>query len=414
MKKHPGFNQEIETEFQEEFYRNSLRTHRIALWIGIVVYIFFQLLDLGMAPEITQNLLIIRFGVVIPVLLALFAFSFTKIHKNLYDLASSLALLAAGIGVMAVQIAVEPGGFSTYITSLIIVIISAYTLARLRYLAACFTGWVLFAVFTGTALFLNITNNLVISVAFLAVSNLIGMTSAYFNERYMRSEFLQRKLLEQERQRSDRLLLNILPTPVAERLKQGDIIADSYDDASVLFVDIVGFTQWASQKHPEEVLSTLNVVFSHYDKLVEELQLEKIKTIGDAYMVVGGVPTPQANHLVAIATLALRIRETMQDNSQINPAGFVLRQGIQCGPVVAGVIGSKKFIYDLWGDTVNTANRLEFSAEAGRIQVSQYVYERLKDSFTFEERGLVLLKGKGELLTYWLTGKKDTVIESVS
>lgn len=406
MKNERLFTRELEIEYQSEFYQNSLRTHRIALWTGIAVYIVFQLLDLGMPPDVLRGLLIIRFGIVIPILLIFLAFSYTAYHKTVYDWASSLSLITAGVGVMAVQATVDVSGFATFITSLIIVVICAYTLARLRFGTALITGWILFTIFIFSALALRTTNNLVISIAFLAVSNLVGMISAYFTDQYMRRDFLQRRMLEQERQRSEKLLLNILPTPVAERLKKGDLIADSFEDASILFADIVGFTQWAGQKKPEQVLAALNIVFSHYDKLVEEFGLEKIKTIGDAYMVVGGVPVVQPDHLFSIASLALKMQETMKNSIDINPNGFAIRIGIQCGPVVAGVIGSKKFIYDLWGDTVNTANRLEFSGESGRIQVSKEVYERLKNDFSFEERGMITLKGKGQLFTYWLTGEK--------
>lgn len=404
------FPKHLEAAYQEEFFYASLRTHRIAIWTAAVVYIIFELLDLGMPADVLSGITIVRFGVVIPVLLWLLAFSYMPFYKPHYNWAASLGLVVTGVGVMAVQVVVDSPGFSLFIVSLVIIIISGYTLARLRYRYAVISGWLLFFIYIIIALGLGaVTNdliNLMMSAVFLVVSNFIGMVSAYFSEQYLRRDFIQRRLLEQERERSEKLLLNILPTPVAERLKRGDLIADSFEDASVLFADIVDFTLWSGRQMPEQVLSTLNVIFSKFDELVDSYGLEKIKTIGDAYMVVSGVPTPKPDHLALLANLALDYQKTINEIPEIAEHHFQIRIGIQCGPVVAGVIGSKKFIYDLWGDTVNTASRLEASGAPGRIQVSRDVYERLKDEFDFEERGVISLKGKGELQAYWLVGKK--------
>ncbi len=403
------FPKHLEAAYQDEFFNTSLNTHRIAIWTGIIAYLIFEFLDLGMPAPILRGVTIIRFGFVIPILLWLFVFSYMPFYKPHYNWASSLGLTVTGVGVMAVQVVVDPPGFSVFIVSLVIIIISAYTLARQRYQYAVITGWLLFAIFIVVALAIGGDNllNMVMSSVFLAISNFIGMVSAYFSEQYMRRDFIQRQLLEQERQRSEELLLNILPTEVAQRLKQGDLIADSFEDASVLFADIVDFTLWSGKQAPEKVLSTLNVLFSRFDTLVDWYELEKIKTIGDAYMVVSGVPSPRADHLQQLASLALDMQKTMMNLPEIAAEGFQIRIGIQCGPVVAGVIGSKKFIYDLWGDTVNTASRLEAHGAPGRIQVSAEVYARLKDSFEFEARGAIKLKGKGDMQAYWLLKKKD-------
>lgn len=403
------FPKHLEAAYQDEFFNTSLRTHRIAIWTGIIVFLIFELLDLGMPPDVLRGVTIIRLGVVIPILLWLFAFSYMPFYKPHYNWAASLGLLVTGVGVMAVQVVVDPPGFTLFIVSLVIIIISAYTLARLRYRSAVITGWTLFGIYIFIAVGLAADNNLLnllMSAVFLGVSNFIGMVSAYFSEQYLRRDFIQRRLLEQERERSEKLLLNILPTPVAERLKRGDLIADSFEDASVLFADIVDFTLWSGRQTPEQVLSTLNIIFSKFDALVDSYGLEKIKTIGDAYMVVSGVPTPRPDHLTLLANLALDFQKTIHELPEIAEHNFQIRIGIQCGPVVAGVIGSKKFIYDLWGDTVNTASRLEASGAPGRIQVSQDVYQRLKDTFSFEERGQVSLKGKGDVQAYWLVEKK--------
>ncbi|MGK7905007.1 MAG: adenylate/guanylate cyclase domain-containing protein [Hormoscilla sp.] len=220
------------------------------------------------------------------------------------------------------------------------------------------------------------------------------------------------KQLEEEQKKSERLLLNILPKPIAERLKrQEQTIADDFAEVTVLFADIVGFTKLSSQVTPIELVKLLNRIFSAFDQLADKHGLEKIKTIGDAYMVVGGLPVPREDHASAIARMALDMQkviaqfnaEQAQYNSH-NTQTLKIRIGINTGPVVAGVIGVKKFIYDLWGDTVNIASRMESHGIAGYIQVSEATYEHLKENFRCKPRGAIEVKGKGEMLTYILIG----------
>lgn len=208
-------------------------------------------------------------------------------------------------------------------------------------------------------------------------------------------------------QKSESLLLNILPKPIAEQLKQStEAIAEHFDEVSILFSDIVGFTPLSARLSPIELVKLLNEMFSKFDKLAEKYQLEKIKTIGDAYMVAAGLPVPRPNHAQAIAEMALDMQEAIQQFSRENNEEFQIRIGINSGPVVAGVIGKKKFIYDLWGDTVNVASRMESSGSPGKIQVTAETYELLKEHYVLEERGKVLVKGKGEMITYWLVDRK--------
>ncbi len=215
------------------------------------------------------------------------------------------------------------------------------------------------------------------------------------------------QLLQVEQEKSERLLLNILPKPVAQRLKQSPgVIAERFDDVTVLFADIVDFTPFSANVSPEELVSLLNDVFSLFDQLAEKHGLEKIKTIGDAYMAVGGLPTPVENHATAVANMALDMRYEM--NRRFG-GKLQVRIGLHTGPVVAGVIGQKKFIYDLWGDTVNTASRMESHGLAGCIQVTETTYQRLKEDYLFENRGSVQVKGKGKLVTYLLVGQKPLI-----
>lgn len=201
---------------------------------------------------------------------------------------------------------------------------------------------------------------------------------------------------------NERLLLNVLPASIANKLKQQvGIIAERFDDASVLFADIVGFTPLSARLSPTELIESLNRVFSGFDELADHHKLEKIKTIGDGYMVAGGLIEQNADHLAAMATMAMAMHENVRKlNSEFG--GLSLRIGLQVGSVIAGVIGIRKFIYDVWGDTVNTASRLESHGAPGRTHVSEMVFERLQGRFAFEARGTIELKGRGPMNTYFL------------
>ena len=219
--------------------------------------------------------------------------------------------------------------------------------------------------------------------------------------------------VQQERNKSDRLLLNILPYSIAERLKQGhNPIADWFPQVTILFADIVGFTQLSSQISAPELVDRLNDIFTAFDYWTQYYQLEKIKTIGDNYMVVGGVPKEHPNHAGAMAEMALKIQEEILKFNRDRHQTLSLRIGIHTGPVVAGVIGKKKFIYDLWGDAVNTASRMESHSLPGQIQVSQATYHLLNDRYQFEKRGEIEIKGKGKMTTYFLQGRKENLTRS--
>ncbi|MEM9005269.1 MAG: adenylate/guanylate cyclase domain-containing protein [Cyanobacteria bacterium P01_F01_bin.86] len=211
--------------------------------------------------------------------------------------------------------------------------------------------------------------------------------------------------LQIEKEKSEHLLLNILPQPIAHRLKQQEsTIADHFAEVTVLFADIVDFTRLSTELSPQVLVGMLNDIFSTFDGLAEKHNLEKIKTIGDAYMVVGGLPEHRDDHAAAIAAMALDMQTAIVTLSQQHKRPFKMRIGINTGPVIAGVIGKKKFIYDLWGDTVNIASRMESSGIAGEIQVTDATYKALKGEYIFDHRGEVAVKGKGPMETYLLRG----------
>ncbi|MEW6496828.1 MAG: adenylate/guanylate cyclase domain-containing protein [Cyanobacteriota bacterium] len=216
--------------------------------------------------------------------------------------------------------------------------------------------------------------------------------------------------LRLEQKKSEQLLLNILPEPIANQLKQNPgAIAEQFNEVTIMFADIVGFTPLSARLKPIELVNLLNQIFSTFDNLAEQLGLEKIKTIGDAYMVAAGLPIPRADHAEAIAQMALAMQAAVERFQSELGETIQIRIGINTGIVVAGVIGTKKFIYDLWGDAVNVASRMESSGQPGSIQVTEATYERLKDKYVFLKRGTIEVKGKGEMKTYWLVGSTKKV-----
>lgn len=209
-------------------------------------------------------------------------------------------------------------------------------------------------------------------------------------------------------QRADNLLLNILPGSIAEKLKaKAQTIADSFTSASILFADVVDFTPQAERVSPGRVVEMLDRLFGHFDSLSERYEVEKIKTLGDCYMAAAGIPLPRSDHARTLALMALDMLDAVGQNGAVGSLGFQLRIGINSGPVVAGVIGRKRLLYDLWGDAVNTAGRMQTEGTPGHIQVTRATYELLKDEFICERRGTVPIKGKGAMETWYVVGRRE-------
>jgi class 3 adenylate cyclase len=274
--------------------------------------------------------------------------------------------------------------------------------------AAGYRAWALAVVawFGGTPLIFlavsDLPDDFATRLVYGAVSDLALLTAVLLLGEAVRG----RRALAVEQDRSERLLLNVLPAPIAARLKQGEaVIADRFQEVTVLFVDLVDFTRSSDHSTPERVVQVLDDLFTAFDRLAERHGLEKIKTIGDAYMAVGGLPAPRPDHAQAVAEMALAVREETARHRDPSGQPLALRIGIDTGPVVAGVIGTTKFSYDLWGDTVNTASRMESQGVVGCIQVTERTYQRLGDGYRFERRGPIQIKGKGELVTWFLVGR---------
>lgn len=258
--------------------------------------------------------------------------------------------------------------------------------------------------------YIRTTNNLppwVLLAFFLMNLGTISLVAFVLLYAFIRERNSALAQVRVEREKSDTLLLNILPREIAPRLKNNPgTIADGYECASILFADIVNFTPWSAELPPAEMVAMLNEIFSYFDSLLEPHGVEKIRTIGDNYMCVAGVPTPRPDHAQTLARMALAMREYIRGRPPRNGKHLDFRIGINSGPLVAGVIGTKKFVYDVWGDPVNVASRMESNSIPGKIQIGRATYELIKNEFVCEPRGIMDIKGKGKVATWFLVGEK--------
>ena len=307
------------------------------------------------------------------------------------DLASRLATEGAG-----------PGGGGAYAMFALLTLFALHTLTRLPFVAATPLAAVYVALWVAVMRAVPGTEpgDVAIYTLFLLLGWAVAAGAGYLLERTSKQAWAQTQLAE-------RLLLNILPAPIAERLKrEPGVIADAFDEVTVLFVDIAGFTPLSARVPPQEMVRWLNQVFAAFDRLAERHGLEKIRTIGDSYLVVGGVPLPRPDHAEAVAELALDLLEVVAGIATPLGEPLRVRVGVNTGPAIAAVMGVRKVIYDVYGDAVNTASRMESHGVPGAIQVTEAVYARLRDRYTFAERGEIEVKGKGQLRTYVLTGRR--------
>jgi class 3 adenylate cyclase len=408
------FPDRIESAFREDYNIRWLGTNRAAFAGGILLVALFGVLDLWAAPDHLPAIWALRYGVCCVSTIALLLASARPGYVRWMQPAGSAVVIVVGIALVAMNTLISPRepGFGLYIFGVPIVIVFAYTAPRLRLPSATLAGTVLIAasivagIAHGDLRGDDAPVRFLVTTGIIAATNTIGMLAGYFIESGLRSNWLQHLILERERQRSDGLLLNILPAPVADRLKAGDVVVDEFESVSVLFADIVGFTPLSAGRSAEEIVNLLNEVFSRFDRLAESHGLEKIKTMGDAYLAVGGMPVPQPDHVERVAGMALDMQAEAAALSAGGIAPIRLRIGLHTGPVVAGVIGLRKFSYDLWGDTVNTASRMESQGKPGRIHVTEAIFECLAGRYLFDGPSLVDVKGKGVMRTYYLLARR--------
>lgn len=411
----PGSEQEIrrlrfadadlERAFLQEYAEKSRRYLRIVT--GLVLFIPTVGLVGSLVQERAQlGTPLFWITEILPVLITLGALLLTWSPQFPRFFQGCMALLCLVMPITIIRkMLPNPGDASP----LLVAALYTYTLFRLRFLTATLVYWTLIIFFLGFCLLVLRAPTSTASLPGIVIANFMGMLAGYTLEHAARRDFLLSRLLEQEREKSERLLLDILPAPVAERLKERTgTVADSFAEVTVLFADIVDFTPLAARLSADEVVKLLNEVFTSFDGLADRHGLEKIKTIGDAYMVVGGLPEPRGDHAEAVMAMALDMQRQITRFQRETGEPLRLRIGINTGPVVAGVIGARKLLYDLWGDTVNMASRMESHDLAGTIQVTEATFEQLRHLYQFEERRVMNVKGRGEMTTYLLLDGQQT------
>ena len=412
------FPGDMEMAFRRYHSRNSLVAIRYAILLTIILYGLFAVLDVHAAPLSKQTIWFIRFALVIPALVAVLIFSFHPVFLRILQPMMVLVVLidAAGILGMIDLESHQELGYQTYYAGLMLVIMAAHGMYRLRFVYATLStvlvlvGYEYIAIVhqklivseEGFAIF--VSNNF-----FFVSSIILGMAASYFLEVYLRRVFAQRIKLRQEEEKSNRLLLNILPSEVAATLKEQEgVIAEHFDHASILFADVADFTSMSAHMKPQEIVEFLNGIFSHFDDLAARHDIEKIKTIGDCYMMAAGVPRKADNHAQVLTHVGLAMLRFVEGRSFGDVGRISLRIGINSGPVVAGVIGRTKFIYDLWGDTVNVASRMECHGTSGKLQITASTYELIKNDFICEPKGSIIVKGKGVMPIWHVLAEKKS------
>jgi class 3 adenylate cyclase len=413
---------ELESAFRADYFRHNLANYRVALLSGILLLVGFgvTLNDHILALADRRLDVLMRYAVFTPILLVGLGLSFTRFFERIWEwvsvaLATAIVLLWVWYVSQVLTLPAEYG----YV-GLILVTAFTYTLLRLRFVLVMLVTVIGIAAYVPYAVSAGyiVGVKTVLATLFLTSFGALGGIAAYRIERFTRLLFIQERQLDQERQRSDGLLLNILPKAIVDRLKaphDGGRIAEGLDEVSVVFADAVGSTEQAARCTPEEFADTLDQLFRRFDEIADRHRLEKIKTVGDAYMAVAGAPVQMKDHAAAAAEMAL---DMIAEAAEIEwPSGdpVVVRVGVATGPAVAGVIGQRKFAYDLWGDTVNLASRLQESSEPGRILVSEATGERLAERYEVGPPVVLELKGKGLTGARFLIARRSALPrESVS
>lgn len=406
-----------ERAFIADRYRRELKVPlRWSAWSVTAIYAAFGLIDMMMVPDALWVALTLRYALAVPISLALAVLTMTR-HAERYHRAIGVihTLVGPALFITVGAAAADPGGILYTVWGAVLFPLLVPQLTRLgvklQFLSCGAVLAYLIAIDT-TRAGRDISFELFIVMFFLTGVG-YGAWATWAAEVAGRRSFWQEQVIARqmeelatERATSERLLLNVLPESIADRLRADhSTIADRFDEVTVLFADICGFTAYSARVPAEQLVERLDAVFTRFDRAADELGVEKIKTIGDAYMVAAGLPQPHEDAAGAMARMALAMLRELEALNEGAEDGLSVRIGMHTGPVVAGVIGRRKFIYDLWGDTVNTASRMESHGAPGRIQLSEATARLLEGRFELEPRGAIEVKGKGAMTTYWLQGE---------
>jgi class 3 adenylate cyclase len=405
----------LEAKFRTYRFHLNLGNVRFAFIAGICLWIFWGVL---MRPYILALAdlrldLTMRFGIFIPILVLGLALTFTPLFARMWEWASvAIAISTLLLWVYYLShILTLPAEYG-YV-GVILITAFTYTLLRLRFYQVMLitaVGMAAYFPYAFTANYIAPVSR-ALSVLWLLSFALLGGLSAYRTERFTRVLFLRERQLDEERLRSDGLLLNILPQAIVDELKRspGERIAEAFDEVSVVFIDAVGSTAQAARAAPEDFAATLDELFRRFDRLADRHGLERIKTIGDAYMAVAGAPVPIGDHAGASVGMALDVLAEAQEVRWPSGDTVAVRVGVATGPAAAGVIGDRKFAYDLWGDAVNLASRLEENGEPGQVLVAESTIRQVADRYEFGPQRMMELKGKGLTPVRALLGRRSNV-----
>lgn len=406
------FPPDLESEYKRDYFHKTLGVFRRFYVFVFIIYTTFTLVDYWAFPVTYPSAWKIRSVGCLLIVLTI-AFTYSPAYRRVKFFTGALLALLLNISLL-VMIGIsqpnEPGRivypFAFNLSLVVLYSINNHLVYTLLCNGLTLAGLLALGFLRPD---LRATPELstvfVINFLLLLGATTTGVFLGYIIERLNRLSFVQQKIIELERKKSEEVLLNALPATVVERLKRSEVVADYCDSIGVLFADIVDFTPFSARTPPDTVVTWLNVVFSTFDELAEKHGLEKIKTIGDAYMAVSGLPLPRKDYIEALADMALSLQEAASRLAANDEMPLRLRIGLHIGPAMAGVIGKQKFVYDVWGDTINTASRLESSAAPGQIQVSEAVYLALQERYRFDERGIIQVKGKEDMKVYLLQGK---------
>jgi class 3 adenylate cyclase len=399
---------DVEAAFAHEQARKAVRPVRIALVSLAALNLAYYVLTIHVFKSIVVGIGALNLLAITIVSLAIYAMFYALTYRPVFLKRQQLimvllaCLISVGVTRSTARLPLEileSRGFTIMLTYTFFI----YSVLRLRFPQAVLAGWLAGAFFVGYLFGLDLMGPTAAgrTALVLGLANCGGMLICYQMDVSARREFTAMRLLDVERERSERLLLNILPAPIAERLKaSGDSIAEHSEGVTVLFADIVGFTPLSASKTPQALVELLNRIFSEFDALADAHGLEKIKTIGDAYMAVAGLPIAWPDHAPRAARMALAMHDVIARVAAETGEKLALRIGLHSGPVVAGVIGRRKFTYDLWGDTVNTASRMESHGVPGAIHCTETAALLLRGTFQLQARGAMEIKGKGEMHTF--------------
>jgi adenylate cyclase len=401
----PSFPQGLEAEFRQSHNLTMVREARIAIVLGVFLYASFYFWERLIDTETTAISLAIRFFVCASLLLvSLLPPSILVRHLQVW---LTIVLSIVGLGISANGMLLTDG-LNRVLAAVMLLLMFNFGFGRLLLIPSLISGSITCLGYNAAAVYLHMSRAELVVNNWILISGLLsGTVMTYFVERLLRSQFLVGKDLEFERQRTDELVKNLLPLRIAARLKAGEkIIAESHGEATVLFADLVGFASLTKRLSPGHLVEILNDIFSLLDDLTERHGVEKIKTIGDAYMVVAGAGVTRVNTAAAVADFALDMIGEISTYARKHDLPLALRVGISTGQVISGIIGTKKLSFDLWGDTVNLASRMESNSAGGQIQVSETTFWRLHTDYDFSERRRIAVQGLGEVETYFLLAKK--------